>query len=111
MTVEEFNERFPIGSQVNYHAVIAGQGSQAAQPATTRSLARMLANGTAGVKLEGKPGYVTIEAISAISEPLCSRCQAKPGNHGFPSDRGTSDRWYCSDCYSQMTGVWDGHTQ
>lgn len=61
----------------------------------------MLANGTVGVKLEGIPGYVAIDAISAPG-PLCCRCQAKTGEYGHPNDDGNSNRWYCAECYCAL---------
>lgn len=63
MSVQDFNAKYPIGSTVNYHPVIN-------QPehfeTETRSAAWETSSGHVVVRIKGRAGYVSIEAIRPI---------------------------------------------
>ena len=65
MTAREFNETHRVGQSVRYHSVI---GDPAFVETRTRSLAATLANGQPVVLVEGRTGYVALEAISDFDQ-------------------------------------------
>lgn len=65
MTPEEFNDLYSVGTSVNYHPVI---GQHDHIKTVTRSKAWTLGCGEAVVKVAGKPGCVSLEAISIARE-------------------------------------------
>jgi hypothetical protein len=72
MTAEEFNSKYPVGTKVIYHPII---GEQAGTETKTRSEAWELGHGEAVVKVSGKPGGVSLRAITVvISTACCERC-------------------------------------
>jgi hypothetical protein len=60
---DDWNARYPIGTQVQYHFVIDGPEYRLR---TTRTEARILSGHTAVVWLDGESGCVCLEACKAI---------------------------------------------
>lgn len=66
--VKDWNERYPVGTLVDYHAVI---GEPATAQHATRSEARQLPNGEPVVWLEDKVGCVSLRAVTPIETDKC----------------------------------------
>ena len=65
MTAEEFNNRYSVGTSVNYHSII---GDPAHVKTVTRSEAWELGSGHVVVQVKGKSGGVSVEAITIDPE-------------------------------------------
>lgn len=65
MTAKEFNETHRVGQSVRYHSVI---GDPAFVETRTRSMAATLSSGQPVVLVEGRTGYVALEAISDFDQ-------------------------------------------
>lgn len=63
MTAREFNEKHRVGQSVRYYSVI---GDPAFVETRTRSMAATLSSGQPVVLVEGRTGYVALEAIEPI---------------------------------------------
>jgi hypothetical protein len=81
MTAQEFNQRYGVGTSVNYHPII---GEPEHVKTRTRTPAEDSASGYPVVWIEGEAGYVVLEAISI--DPLVekySELGRKAISHGF----------------------------
>ena len=65
MTANEFNERFPIGTPVDYTPILGGTERKRTR---IRSGAWPLGHGDVVVLVEGVIGGVTIEALHLVEE-------------------------------------------
>jgi hypothetical protein len=93
MTAEEFNQRYDVGTSVNYHPII---GDPEHKKTRTLSEAWTHGSGEPMVKVEGQTGGVSLEAITI--DPEIERyidLGNKIENH--PLD------CLCSDCRAFMT--------
>lgn len=65
MTAKEFNDKYGVGTSVNYHSVI---GQSESKPVKTRSAAWTLENGQHVVQVSGQSGCVSLAAISVDAD-------------------------------------------
>ena len=84
MAVDEFNDRFPIGTPVEYWpGVREGDGRRS----RTRSKARVLSGHTAVVWVDGQGGCIALTHVEPDVDTTCPTC----GSNGCPDCRGDDE--------------------
>ena len=63
--VERWNQKYPIGTHVNFHPVI---GRPESRPRVTKTAAVVLSGHTAVVWVEGESGCVALDALDVPKE-------------------------------------------
>jgi hypothetical protein len=133
MTSEEWNEKYPVGTKVIYHATI-GANSEYDMVSATRSKAWTLC-GTPVVMIERKAGGVAIEALDiynykplmaqssviirkARKDHVCSLCfdAIRAGSEYFyqrvtPWDHSENDSFFNFKAHGGCYAIWDDIAQ